>query len=51
MGAARDKLNVLYLLFCFGGAGLIGSIFNSGTVTTVALIVLIVVCINGRFLR
>jgi hypothetical protein len=51
MGAARDKLNVLYLLFCLGVGSLIGSLFDSPMVAGLATLGLIVVSVKDRFLR
>jgi hypothetical protein len=51
MGEARDKLNVLYFVYCVGAGSLIGFVFDSSTVSVFAIIVLFAISINERFLR
>lgn len=49
--SARDKLNVLYALYCFGIASWFGWIFDSSLMMTIALVVLVAMCCEGRFFR
>jgi hypothetical protein len=51
MGSARDKLNFMYLLFCLGVGGFVGTLFDSSAFGVVATIVMIAISVNERFLR